>query len=263
VGIGLVQSGLVGAEPRALAQSALAQLGLTEATARTFLFDEVKAPAADRTSPLALTGTRAFLKLPASARAGAATALFAWAKVYANSPAFQNAYAQHRKNVGADSRPALSVDEEVKKKIDDELARLDEMRQQAAAMSPELAARTLEAVRPIEQNLRSPETANAFRMEIEASRARQNQQQAEMDRRLPADPQQLFARRLREFLDATADVNFAARTASLNEDANGIVFLDRPDRKRHWIWQEAVIVGPEATAAARAAAQAWLKEIER
>ena len=113
----------------------------------------------------------------------------------------------------------------------------------------------------------SAESAERVRKAIEAERAEASasdaRRLAELEHRLPADPQKLFARRLREFLDATGDVNFAARIGHLNGEAEGIVFRDRSDRQRHWIWQEAVIVGPEATAAARAAAEAWLKEIER
>ena len=247
-----------------LAQTALAQLGLTETAARNFVFDEVKAPRGDRLNPMALAGTRAFLKLPASTRGAAATALFAWAKGYVNSPAFTNAYRQHRKNVGiTDSAPTMSVDEEVKMKIDAELARFAQIRKEAAALPPEIAERGLAAIKEAEQNMRSPATAAAFRQEIESSRGQQSERDTELALKLPANPQQLFARRLREFLDATANVNFAARTVSLNGDADGIVFLDRADRRRHWIWQQAVIVGPEATAAARTAAQTWLQEIER
>ena len=80
---------------------------------------------------------------------------------------------------------------------------------------------------------------------------------------LPADPQKLFARRLHEFLEGTADVNFSVRTISLTGGPDGIEFVDPADRKHSWLWQEVVIVGQEATAAARAAAAAWLKEIER
>ena len=79
----------------------------------------------------------------------------------------------------------------------------------------------------------------------------------------PADPRRLFARRLRQFLDATADVNFSARTIALTGGPDGIEFVDKADRARPWIWQAAAIVGREATVAARAAAEAWLKEIER
>ena len=68
---------------------------------------------------------------------------------------------------------------------------------------------------------------------------------------------------MREFLEGTADVNFSARTISLTGGPDGIEFVDPADRKRSWLWQEAVIVGQEATSAARAAAESWLKEIER
>jgi hypothetical protein len=39
--------------------------------------------------------------------------------------------------------------------------------------------------------------------------------------------------------------------------------MDKADRARPWMWQAAAIVGREGTMAAREAAQAWLKEIER
>ena len=35
------------------------------------------------------------------------------------------------------------------------------------------------------------------------------------------------------------------------------------DREKDWMWQSAVILGREATMAARAAAEAWLKELVR
>jgi hypothetical protein len=100
------------------------------------------------------------------------------------------------------------------------------------------------------------EAQHAERTTREAASAKRD------DERYPADPSRIFARRLREFLDATADVNFSARTLSLTGGPDGIEFLDKADRQRHWIWQLAVIVGPEATTAARTAAQAWLKELE-
>jgi hypothetical protein len=102
---------------------------------------------------------------------------------------------------------------------------------------------------------------------LEAERAEERKREAaltaEVEETTPADARKLFARRLREFLDATAGVNFEARTISLTGGPDGIEFVDKADRKRPWMWQEAVIVGPEATAAARSAAEAWLKEIER
>ena len=83
------------------------------------------------------------------------------------------------------------------------------------------------------------------------------------DERYPTDAKRIFARWLQAFLRATADVNFSARTLSLSGGPDDIQFLDKADRRRHWMWQEAVIVGPEATASARVAAEAWLKEVEQ
>jgi hypothetical protein len=96
-----------------------------------------------------------------------------------------------------------------------------------------------------------------------AERVQEEKLAEEVEAATPADPRPLFARRLREFLNATADVNFSARTISLTGGPDGIEFKDKADRARPWMWQAAAIVGPEATMAAREAAQAWLKEIER
>jgi hypothetical protein len=76
------------------------------------------------------------------------------------------------------------------------------------------------------------------RAERDAAAAKEN------DEQYPTDPMKIIARRLREFLDATADVNFSARTISLTDGPDGIEFLDKADRQRNWMWQEAVIAGP-------------------
>jgi len=249
-----------------VAQGALAQLGLTEAAARNFVLDEIKSPALDRRSAIAIAGTRAFLKLPPSARGAAATGLFAWARAYVNSTAFKSAYDGYRKGRIPQSRQyELSVEQAVQKDIDEQLAGMAEFEKTAATMPPADRANILESVKKGRAMLTDPAFIQQRREELAAERARESGADtalaAEVEQLTPADPQKLFARRLREFLDLTADVNFKARTMSLTGGPDGIEFLDKTDRTRHWIWQEAAIVGPEATAAARAAAQAWLKDI--
>ena len=251
-----------------IAQGALAQLGLTEAAARTFVLDEIKSPATGRGSGIAVAGTRAFLKLPASARGPAATALFAWAKTYVSSTAFKTAYANHRRSViGPDERPRPpSVDDELQKLIDETKAGIAMARAIAEKLPPADAANMLKLASEQEAKLASGETAKQLRVGLEAQYSERTTSDAASakrdDERYPADPSRIFARRLREFLDATTDVNFSARTLSLTGGPDGIEFLDKADRQRHWMWQEAAIVGPEATSAARAAAEAWLKELE-
>jgi hypothetical protein len=251
-----------------VAQGALAQLGLTEAGARTFVLDEITSPATGRGSGIAVAGTRAFLKLPVSARGPAATALFAWARAYVGTPAFKSAYANHRRGViGPDDRPSPpSVDDELQKLIDETKAGIAQARAIAATLPPADAANMLKLVAEQEARLESGETAKLLRVGLEAQRAERTTRDAanakQDDERYPSDPSRIFARRLREFLDATADVNFAARTLSLTGGPDGIEFLDKTDRQRQWIWQLAAIVGTEATTAARTSAQAWLREIE-
>jgi hypothetical protein len=251
-----------------LAQGALVQLGLTEAAARKFLLDELKSPASSRRNDIVVTGNRAFLKLPPAVRGQAAASLLAWAKAYVNSPAFKTIYANYRRGViGEPMQYPLTVDEEIKKKLDDQLTGVEQLRKVADTFPPAERAQALETVKQQEAWARDPATFKMLKTAMEAERAEKIGREAEhvkqAEEMLPADSQKLFARRLRAFLEGTADVNFSARTIRLTGGPDGIEFVDPADRKHSWLWQEAVIVGQEATSAARAAAEAWLKEIER
>jgi hypothetical protein len=255
-----------------VAQGVLAQLGLTEAAARNFFFEEVKTQRPDhpfaRRSEIAKAGTRGFYKLPAAARGPAATALFAWAKAYANSPGFRTEYATFRKNaIPPGTVYTDTLDEAVKKQIDEMLTAVGESRQMAAKMDPKSAAVMLDNIKKQEEQIRSPEFAKNLRTGLELQRAGTVESSGNSNRdaiaRYPVNPEEIFARRLREFLADTADANFSARTIHLTGGPDGIEFVDPADRKRSTTWQMAVIAGREATTAARAAAEAWLKEIEK
>ena len=272
------------------AQGALAQLGLTEVAARRLLLDEATAMSAARRSeqPESMSaarwadsmrevrrieiveiGRRAFHKLPAAARGPATTALFAWAKAYVGSPAFKTAYAQRRRDVlGPDTPTAQpSIDDEVQAQINEMRQSFVESRKIAASLPPASAVQLLKSIEEQEAKINSGEFEKLLRMGLAANRDERTERAAaaatENDERYPTDPTKIFVRRLREFLDATADVNFSARTISLTGGPDGIEFRDKADRQRNWMWQEAVIAGPEATAAARTAAHAWLEEIQR
>jgi hypothetical protein len=184
--------------------------------------------------------------------------------------AFKASYDGYRRDrIPPGRQYELSVEEAVKKETDDARAGMEEMRRNLAAsgLAPAEQEKILAAWKEAQAKATSPEFIEATRKVLDAERAeaRGNDARltAEVEQQTPADPQTLFARRLREFLELTADINFPARTISLTGGPDGIEFVDKADRQRHWMWQAAAIVGPEATAAARAAAQAWLKEIER
>jgi hypothetical protein len=251
------------------AQTALASLGLTETAARTLVLDEIKRPTTDRGSPMVTTGTRAFFKLPRAARGAAATGLFAWAKAYAGSPAFAASYTTYRNGLMPTPRQyALTVEQAVKRQVDEQLAGFAQTDLVIASLPPADRALLQEQLAKGRADLTDPAVIKQMHERLAEERAEETRSIArsiaELNEKLPADPRKIFARRLREFLDATAVVNFSARTITLVLEPNGdgIEFVDKADRERHWIWQAAVIAGPEATAAARAAAAAWLKELE-
>lgn len=252
------------------AQGVLAQLGLTEARAREFVFAEVKSPSAPtRRSAIAVAGHRAFYKLPRAARGPAATALFAWAKGYVTSAAFASAYAEYRRGVIGTTEPsaAPSVDAQLEAQLAEMRTAVEQVKQIAAALPPADRANLLAKIAEQEAQIASPQ----FVAQLSAGLAIETSERtnSETDRvrrdteRYPVDPTPIFARHLRAFLDATADADFAAPMINLSGGPDGIEFVEPADQDRSWMWQLAVIAGPEATAAARTAAQAWLQEIDR
>ena len=103
------------------------------------------------------------------------------------------------------------------------LAKFAAMKQAVTSMPPAEAAKILETIKQQEAEARSPAYAEAIRAGLQAERAtnriRDNDAVRDTNDRYPADPQRLFARRLREFLQATSEVNFAARTVDLTGGA--------------------------------------------
>lgn len=164
-----------------LAQGALTQLGLTDAAATAFVMNEVKGAATSRQSDIAVEGTRAFLKLPRAARAAAATGLFAWAKAHVNSPAFKASYAAYRSGLIPTARQyARTVQQEVKKEIDDNLAGFEGMRQAAEGMPPAERAALLEQVNAARARFTNPEVIKQMEAIKTAERAQENQQRVAM-----------------------------------------------------------------------------------
>jgi hypothetical protein len=250
-------------------QSVLTEFGLTEAAARALLTNEVQTSGeGGYSSRLAMAGRAAYLRVPEAARGAATTALFAWAKAYVNSPEFETAYARIR----SESRPQLrerapTVEEELKKQLDESLAAYESAKTAASAMPAAEREKFLASLKQIFDMQRSPETQRSLRAGLEDARAKsqagEDQVMARWQEQFPADRQVLFARRLREFLDATADVDFQARThvvRNLAGETVGFVLSDA-HKLKPWQWLDAFVVGKEATTAGRAAAEAWLNEI--
>jgi hypothetical protein len=185
------------------------------------------------------------------------------AKAYVNSPAFKATYAQFRKDANPlDERPKPSVEAQLEKEMKEgqEMAR-----QIAEKLPPAEREKLLAEIK--QQEAQWAETRARLQKTLEAGQAEQkaiNKAHAnEFEAQFPADPNQIVARRLRAFLDETADADFTARIIRLTDGPDGMEFISPAHQKKSVTWQLAVLAGPEATRAARAAAEAWLKEVAR
>lgn len=267
----LAVAGAVGAIGVLVQQSALSQLGLTEAAARDLVVAEVRAGnelgPSGAYSQLVTAGRKAYQKVPAAARGAVTTALFAWAKSYANTPAFKAAYGTIRSEMQPQHRQyALTVEQEVQKNIQEQLASVEAIKKTAPSMPAKDRAQMLELAKQTEANLRNPAIVNADRAEREAARAKDRAEieaaTREWQARYPAEVRGYVALTLRQFLDATAGVDFSAKVVMIQgEGGESLGFADPANRTKPWQWVECILVGPDAVAAARAAGESWLKEL--
>jgi hypothetical protein len=245
-----------------LAQGGLASLGVSEATGREIVDGWLDSgfinasPAAKALKPA----------LPAS-RATMVRNAVAWARAYTESPAFKAEYARRR-------QAALPSPPEAKGTVDDELARqradrqkdIDEMKKNLAQLPPDVRKAMESAIKEAEAANRKmeadPQMAAMLRQGAEAQRADEQEAYKKRldayERRWPADPKSLVARRLQEFLAVSADVDFDAKLVPAGRLMR---FADPRYEEKPPTWKLCFRVGREATAATREAVQAWLKAI--
>lgn len=244
------------------AQNPLTQLGLDEPRARS----HATALVLGQTQPSWMDGTakQMFKAMPASARATVTTALWAWAKNYLNSAAFRAEYAKEREAMKP-AEPTFqgTVDDELKKLQDEQTKSLAELRRNVLPTLPASERAAFEAqLKQQEEMMKNPEMVAVMKTSFEqqriAARAEYERRVKQWEADYPADSRLLVARRLREFLDVCADVDFAAPTNLVN---NRQVFANPAYESKPAQWKECYRAGREPTTAARQAATAWLREI--
>jgi hypothetical protein len=81
---------------------------------------------------------------------------------------------------------------------------------------------------------------------------------AKWNENFPENPNVLIAKRLRAFLDTSADVDFSAK---LVPSGDKMKFADAKYEQKSSEWKMCYRAGRDAVTAARAVAAAWLKEL--
>jgi len=162
----------------------------------------------------------------------------------------------------------LSADEQIKQQKADFEKEVVEMRKNMAGLDAETKKTMEESIKQMQAQMdkmaTDPEQKELMRQMVEMQRAENQNQYAEelkvWEENYPADPRLLIKKRIGDFLDMSADVDFSAKlvqSGSLkrfdNEEYEG-----KPSE-----WKLCFRAGKEATEAARAFTQSWLAELEK
>ena len=244
------------------ASDALNQLGVSVEIAREQLHAGIVRGHVDYS-----VAAPAFKVAPDSVRANLALAAIAWAKSYTASPAFRAEYAAMR---DARKPPAPDFEgtpeDERQQQLDEQYKEIEKSEAALASMDPEARTQMEDAMKQAAAAIRqldTPEMRNMQLAGIRYARAEASAKHQEAIQRWAAEypeaPSVIIARRLKMFLEVSADVDFAAKL----EERNGRMrFVDAAYEARSSEWKLCYRAGPGAVNAARDAATAWLKELE-
>ena len=210
--------------------------------------------------------TAAFKLLPPAARGEAATAGVAWLKAYTTTPEFAQRYLKVRDAHKPDA-PVFegTPEDELKRQSDEQKLAAEESKRAIASLPPDQRKALEDALKKTTEMIVAMDTPEQKQLRLEAikamrsERTQQYQQElANWQREYPDDPKPIIARRLREFLALSADVDFAAE---LRSDGGRMLFVNPAYQAKSAQWKMCFRAGKEATTAARAAVQAWLQEL--
>lgn len=185
-----------------------------------------------------------------------------WTKAYVSSPQFAKDYAAQRTEAKPQKEVKGSIDDELKQLRAQRAAELEESKKSIAEMPKEYRAAAEEAMKAAAETMKQFDTPEFKKMEREnivaERQAAEEQYQQDLERwneEYPADP---IGRRLQEFLDATADVDYGAKLVNQGGRQR---FANADYESRSSEWKLAYRAGKETTDKARAFARSWLAEL--
>jgi hypothetical protein len=245
----------------AAAGDVLSQLGLTAAAAKEAVGSIIN-------SGIINPGlsSKAFKLLSPAARADAATAGVAWLKSYVGTAEFKQQYAKIRTNRKPEAPTFDGTPEDELKKANAEQAQQTEDSKKAlAALPPDQRKQIEDAMKQAQEMAAKMDTPEMRKMRLDAITAKRDQETKEYQKALadwqrdfPENPNGAIVKRLREFLAASADIDFNAKLKPID---GRMLFENSAYQNKPEQWKLCFRAGKEATTAARAAVQTWLKEL--
>lgn len=242
----------------------LGKLGLTPASAHEGVLDALVNGQAYNEAAI-----RAFKALSPSARAAIVRGGLGWIKAHVNTAEFKAAYAKYREEQKPQpSEPVAQADAQMKQMKDELEKNIAEMRKNMAGLDAETRKSLEEAIKQMkaqyEEMSKNPEQMAMMQQGVEMQREENKKQYAEQlsswEEEYPADVRLLIKKRINEFLEMSADVDYAAK---LVKSGSKMRFADETCENQTANWKLCFRAGKEATEAAREFAKAWLAELEK
>ena len=248
----------------ASAAGQLSELGVDDESAKT----HVLLAFLDGTVPMA--GSAAVFKAASpEKRVVFVKAAIALAKTYSQTKDFKDGYAEYREankpQPPADIQPFEEQQAEQRKQAAESL---EQMKETLKALPPDAQKEMQKVIAEMQKGMASPtmdaETKAAYEQARRAQSAEglteYQQRVKKWEQEFPANPNGLVARRLREFLSETADLDLAAK---LVRQGDKMIFADPKYEQKSSQWKLCFRAGKEPTSAARALAEQWLKELQK
>lgn len=209
---------------------------------------------------------KSFKAAASSERVDLVKSLLGWVKTYTASPTFQKAYAALREQRKPSPPVIENYDEVMKKQRADAKKQQEESMKGLQNLPPETRKQVEDAIKQsmaIQKEMDSnPEyqkmQKEGFLQQQEDKKVQYQESMKRWEEDFPADSRVLVAKRLKSFLDLSADVNFDAKLAP-RYGKN--VFVDARYEQKPSEWKLCYRAGKEATGAAREFASSWLKEL--
>jgi hypothetical protein len=210
--------------------------------------------------------SKAFKLLSPAARADAATMGVAWLKTYVGTDEFKQQYAKIRIN----RKPAAPTfegtpEDELRKADAEQAQQVEDSKKALASLPPEQRKQIEDAMKQAQEMAAKMDTPEMRKMRLDAIKSKRDQETreyqkalADWQRTFPENPNAAIANRLREFLATSADIDFNAKLKPID---GRMLFENSTYQNKPAGWKLCYRAGREATTAARAAVQTWLKEL--
>ncbi len=213
---------------------------------------------------LRFPNTRELKKLDPSRRAAAVKEIGDFIKSYMQSPVYAKKFSQDREN----AKPK-SAEGKIKAEIADlekSIPEAEKDLKEATEATKALAESLVKLLKEKYNALKNPADPkhDLYVMTVAGmdytNAADYEAAVKKWDAEYPATPKDLIRKRLQQFLDLTADINF---DAELKTDSHGVkYFADEELERKNEHWKLCFRSGKETVTAARAYADQWLKELK-